>query len=139
MVHREATVPTTLAPVALPDPANRTLAILLDKQGLVLRLGMTKPAGLSFLGCQDKTLPASILAVIQPREVLGGFLLPTAVADRQTVANALMLDPMDARPGQVGSHEGKRRPCPSGHFSDRQTGAEQVRDLVHERYLKRKQ
>jgi hypothetical protein len=100
---------------------------------------MTAPAYLGLLASQDKTLPATVLAIGQPRELPSRLLLPTAFAHRQAVANALVLDPVEALPSQVGSHEGKRRPRPSRNLSDRKTAAEQLSNLVHKRYLKRKQ
>jgi len=139
MVKRESALSSATTPVAVANPADGALPILLVEKFLVLLGGMTLPPHLRVLVGHGKAVPAAVCAVGKPRKLFAHLLPPTALANRQAVANALVFDPMETLPDQVGSDDTKRRARPSGNFPDRETGAEQVSNLVHKRYLKRKQ
>jgi len=125
--------------VPVTSPADGALTILPVEKGLVLLGGMTAPAYLRVLVGQGKTVSAAVCTIGEPRKLFADFLPSTAFADYPASTFALVFDTVQAGPGQVGSHHAKGCPSPSGDLADRETTAEEVSNLTHKRYLKRKQ
>jgi len=139
VVDSQAALAPTTTPMALANPANGTPAILLVEEILVLLGSMTMPTNLTVVVYHNKAVAALVLAILESRELFHDLFLPTGLANRQAVTNALVVDPMKSLPGQVGAHNAKRYPSPFGNLADRETAEEQVSNFIQQRYLKRKQ
>jgi len=87
----------------------------------------------------SQAVPATVLTVSKGREIVRGLLSPTAIADGHAIPNTLVPDLMETTPDQVRAHDAKADARPSRHLAQGQTGAEQIRNLIHPHYLKRKQ
>jgi hypothetical protein len=125
--------------MSLPNTTDGALTILLVETGLVILGGAATTVYLVLLVGRVQAAAATVRPVGECRKFIADFLTPTAPTKHQATMKALVFDPMKAHPDQVGTHSAKRDTSPSGNLPDRESAAEQVSNLVHKRYLKRKQ